>query len=311
MKTMKTLTEKSEDLVKENCLVDAQNNQKLLKKLILTYYLLQVFNILSITYTLSLTHQDFTSYHRFFFDQSYLPVKIITSVTSLVAASLAGIATLTVQTCYFSFCLSVATLYRNLRRQIMKLTFLKNEEAGDIIKKSVEMHVRIIETIDLIYKQFYEMLAWDFITYIGVMGLIFFNASSTIAFWRMTLYLPTTLFGMMIFCYGSWLITSAGEKLAVQLYADVEWYTMELKHQKSILIMMVQFQKPIHIKLLGLKQINMELLTVVSIKLRRFKFISEFLITDDQHRLLSFQHNAHFEQKVKYFECRRFSGVRV
>jgi 7tm Odorant receptor len=168
------------------------------------------------------------------------------------------------QTCYLNFCLSVATLYKHLHKQILNITAMKREEASDNIKKSVEMHIQIMEIIDLVHKQFYEMLAWDFITYIGIMGLIFFNASVTIAFLRMVLYLPMTMFGMLIFCYGSWLITSQGEKLAVQLYTDVEWYTMDLKHQKSILIMMAQFQKPIHIKLLGLKVINMELLTVVS-----------------------------------------------
>lgn len=242
----------------------AEDNQKFLRRIYFVYFLINLSNVAFTALILVLTEDEFVSHHRYFFDDSHTPIRQILLTISLSGGIISTTVNLTMQICYYSFCIHTVTLYQQLHRQILQLNYRKKSERHSIIVKSIKMHAEIVDIISKVRQQFFFLLIWDFVVYITVMGMILFNVHSTVAFLRMIIYLPAALFGSWIFCHGTSLITSEGRQMAVRLYTNIKWYEFDLKHQKSILMMMAQFQKPIEVKLLGVQAINMELLTIVS-----------------------------------------------
>lgn len=133
-----------------------------------------------------------------------------------------------------------------------------------IIKKAVEFHIKIIKVIKSVAFEFRVMLFFDFVCYITVIGLILFNATATIESLTILIFLPSTFFGTWIFCHGSFLVTNQSQKMARNIYMNVNWYEMDRSLKRSVLHMIMQFQKAIEIKLVGIQKVDMELFIVVS-----------------------------------------------
>jgi 7tm Odorant receptor len=220
----------------------AEHNQRYLRRIIFVYLLINVSNVVGTALILVLTDDEFVTHHRYFFDDSQTPIRQILLTVSLASGIVSTAVNLMMQSCYYSLCIHTVTLYQQLHRQILELVYRKESERQAIIKKSIDMHAQIVSLIKNIKKQFFFILIWDFVVYITVMGMILYNMHSTVAFLRMILYLPAALYGSWVFCHGSSLITFEGRQMAVRLYTNVKWYEYDLKDQKSILIMMAQFQ---------------------------------------------------------------------
>jgi 7tm Odorant receptor len=260
---MKEFMDHTSKLMAENCPQENIVIRRSIKRIIMTYMKINMFNIFSISASLAWTKADFLYFHRYFFDSSYFPVRELCFTTSLVGGLCAATVTATIRSSYYGFCVSILTLYLQLYREILKLKYKRNETEA-IIRRNVELHIKIVKTIKMLSNHFHELLLWDFVTYIVMIGFILFNSSSIIAFFRMALFMPPIIFGCLISCFGGTYITHEGQQMAVRIYRDIQWHEMDLKHQKSVLIMMTQFQKPHCIKLLGIFVINMEFFTLVS-----------------------------------------------
>lgn len=274
LKTLGDLFKIMSELITKEIKAQSLENQNVLKNIIKFYAIIALFNVVPMGLIVAISKDDFVSYQRYFFDDSATPLKQILLAVTFVAGSLSCLVNLIIQICYYSFCIHIVTLYQQLHRLILQLNYKKKEEIDAIIKESVDLHVKIIEMLHQMKSQFSLLLLWDFVSYIVVLGMILFNVSSTVAFLRMIIFLPAAAFASWIFCHGSYLVKNEGERMAIRLYTDTKWYEMDIRHQKSILIMMAQFQKLNEIKLVGIQTVDLELLTIVSLTFTMRTFAS-------------------------------------
>lgn len=264
LKQLSKLFQQMTELLTENRLEETEKNKKILKVIVMRYFLVMVFNsVISIIITMTTTDQQYLSMHRYFFDDSYTPVSQIALILSFLAGACVNIVNLTTQVCYYSICIHVVTLFNQMHEQLLELND-KEKDPKAIIKKTVEFHIKIMEVIKSVAFEFREMLFFDFVCYITVIGLILFNATATLESLRILIFLPSTFFGTWIFCHGSFLITNQSQKMARNIYANLNWYEMDQSIKRSVLHMMMQFQKAIEIKLVGIQKVDMELFIVVS-----------------------------------------------
>lgn len=264
MDRFKLLFAEAAELTKESSKETVLKNKKALRRTILAYVMIMTVNLTATVLMMALTPKEFERLHRYLFDESYSPVFEIVGIISFLGGQLCTFVNLITQVFYYSFCLFFITLYEQLEQQILDIND-KKKDSSESIKTAVQEHIRIMNMIKSVSHEFREMLVWDFVVYTIILGLILFNSTTSIESMFKLFYLPSIFFGAYIFCYGSYIVSSKGRAMSRMMYMELNWVDMEKKHQKSLLIMMAQFQKRIKIKLMGIKTVDLELFIFVSL----------------------------------------------
>lgn len=243
----------------------ATKNEKTLRRRVKTFIAMTVFTSIAVSVAMAMvsSNDNLNNMQRYFFDASKSPIKEILLTESFIIGTLGTIINVISQICYYNVCVHILTLYEQFDEQMMELNDPKvNRQA--IIAKSVDYHIQIMETISMISKFFREMLVFDSVIFVSLLGMILFEGSATSGSLRMLVFLPTPFYNIFIFCHGSFLVTQKGIDSSNKLYMNLNWIDMSTKIKKSLCIMMRQLQKAVEIKILGLQKIDLELFIVVS-----------------------------------------------
>lgn len=264
LKAINELFKRISRLIDENTSGQLTEDQHVLRKII-RWFIFLTITCTVCTMILLQYDDELDSSLQYTFDILYFPYREISHFMNLLGGFTTIVVFLTIQICYYSCCVQVTTLYDLLHENILELND-KNNNANKIIEKSVEFHIKIKETVKLFAKIYRIVIVTDFISYIIAFGMLLFNynKTNTVATMRMVSVFPIAFFGALIFCHGSCLMSYREQQMALRLYTDLDWIAMDRKIQRSVLIMMAQFLKPMEIKLMGIKVIDMELIITVS-----------------------------------------------
>jgi len=198
------------------------------------------------------------SAYRFFFDTSHLFVKIVTSSLGILSDSINSFGTVCIIIHYYSFCVYVKLLYRQLANELLKLND-RSQNRDEIIKRCVELHVSIEKCVHEIQQQFADMMLCDSICLTAFIGAITYTLVNYSLPLNMLMYLPFVFLLMFIICYGGFLIANESERTAETIYMELDWYDYDSKSLcRSLQIIMQRLQNPCELRLLRMQRVNLE-----------------------------------------------------
>jgi len=202
--------------------------------------------------------------YRFFFDTSFLPVKIVSVFVGLLSDLTNILLCFGIVTFYYSVCVQVACLYQQLGWEIRKL----NDETEDhrkTIKNSVDLHVNIMQVTQNIQNCFSGVLLCNILCLATFMGVLVYNISRGSLPMMNVVFLPTLLCLLFVICRGSFFIAHESEVIARRMYDELRWYDFGSKDiGRSMQIILQQLQNPREIRLLRLQRVNLEYFLDVS-----------------------------------------------
>lgn len=207
----------------------------------------------------STSNVAFEEFLRYPFDISYPPIHGLVYTVSSLSSFILTYCNITIRMCFYSCCTHLITLYSQLQRQALQL----NEQSVDqreVVKKFVNFHLQIKEIVGAIIEEYHSILLMDAIFSTVVFGLILFNFSFSLKFLRLMAYCFSTVYAMWLFCNGGNIVAEQSRQMAYNLYTQIDWCNIKpLSLRRSMIIMMLDFQRPIHVKLLKLKVVDLEL----------------------------------------------------
>jgi len=207
---------------------------------------------------------QFDEIHRFFFDTSFLSVRIVCSLLALASDITNGFFGFIILVFFYSVCVQVAVLYQQLGWEIRKLND-ETEDRRKIVKDCVDLHVRIIDVCRSVQDCFANILLCESLSLTTVIGLLLYNITSGLLPIVNLFMIPSMLCVLFLICRGGSLIAHESEAIAVRMYDELKWYENPSKDLgRSVQIIMQQLQNPQHLRLMRLQRVNLEFFVDVS-----------------------------------------------
>ncbi|CRK97118.1 CLUMA_CG010515, isoform A [Clunio marinus] len=254
-KIFKTMT----DLVPTRSMTKSDKNRKSLYRVIRSYVLFLCTSTAIPFLMLTLTDEVFKDVLKYPFDFNFTPFKEVVHTMGFLTGMTFGALNFTTHICFYSCCIQVITLYDYLTEQVLEVN-TKPENEKEIIRNSVEFHMKTKEIIRDISSNFHGFLLSDVLSYIIMLGTILFNLSYSLIFIRLATYSLSSFYGSWIFCNGGNILILQSQEMAVKLYTEIHWPTINSPSLKrSLIIMIMNFQKPVQMILFKMRIVDLEL----------------------------------------------------
>jgi len=257
------LLDEIHELMDDSSKAAFKRRQEIIVRYTLICYGIMVFISLVKLFCMICTGQ-FDEIHRFFFDTSFLLVKIVCSSVAVASDITSGLVAFIILVFFYSVCVQVAVLYQQLGWEIRKL----NDETEDhrkIVKDCVDLHVRIIDVCRSVQDCFANILLYESFSLTTLIGVLLYNITRGSLPIVNLFMIPTLLCVLFLVCRGSSLIAHESEAIAVRMYDELKWYENPSKDLgRSVQIIMQQLQNPQHLRLMRLQRVNLEFFVDVS-----------------------------------------------